>query len=69
MFFSKEELEEMLGYSLKELDVTLTFVKGEWEDNSFRKVALKKEDLTLLFERVREQTWADAQEQLMEWGY
>ena len=59
-FFTKEELEEMLGYSLKELDVT--------NNGDNEQIKVTKEDLFLLFERVREQTWVDAQEQLMEWG-
>ena len=63
MLFPKDELEEMLGYSLEQLDVTLFETSNE-----FVEYDLDKEDLTLLFERVREQTWADAQEQLMEWG-
>ena len=63
MLVSKTELEEMLGYSLEELDLSLKFEKGEYDDNSFRKVELSKETLTLLFERVREQTWFKAQEQ------
>lgn len=63
MLVSKTELEEMLGYSLEELDLSLKFEKGEYNDNSFRKVELSKETLTLLFERVREQTWFKAQEQ------
>lgn len=63
MLVSKTELEEILGYSLEELDLSLKFEKGEYNDNSFRKVELSKETLTLLFERVREQTWFKAQEQ------
>lgn len=63
MLVSKTELEEMIGYSLEELDLSLKFEKGEYNDNSFRKVELSKETLTLLFERVREQTWFKAQEQ------
>ena len=63
MLVSKTELEEILGYSLEELDLSLKFEKGEYDDNSFRKVELSKETLTLLFERVREQTWIKAQEQ------
>lgn len=63
MLVSKTELEEMIGYSLEELDLSLKFEKGEYNDNSFRKVELSKETLTLLFERVREQTWIKAQEQ------
>lgn len=62
MLVSKTELEEMLGYSLEELDISLKFEKGEYDDNSFRKVELSKETLTLLFERVREQTWCNAQQ-------
>lgn len=69
MLVSKTELEEMIGYSLEELDLSLKFEKGEYNDNSFRKVELSKETLTLLFERVREQTWIKAQEQFLEWGY
>lgn len=63
MLVSKTELEEMIGYSLEELDLSLKFEKGEYNDNSFRKVELSKETLTLLFEEVREQTWLKAQEQ------
>jgi hypothetical protein len=69
MLVSKTELEEMLGYSLEELDISLKFEKGEYDDNSFRKVELSKETLTLLFERVREQTWCNAQQQFSEWDY
>ena len=63
MLFSKEELEEMLGYSLEKLDVNLFETSNE-----FVEYDVDKEDLTLLFERVREQTWLKAQEELMEWG-
>lgn len=63
MLVSKTELEEMIDYSLEELDLSLKFEKGEYNDNSFRKVELSKETLTLLFERVREQTLFKAQEQ------
>lgn len=63
MLVSKTELEEMIGYSLEELDLSLKFEKGEYNDNSFRKVELSKETMAVLFERVREQTWVKAQEQ------
>ena len=69
MLVSKTELEEMLGYSLEELDTSLKFEKGEYDDNSFRKVELSKEILTLLFKRVREQTWCNALQQFSEWEY
>lgn len=65
MLVSKTELEEMIDYSLEELDLSLKFEKGEYNDNSFRKVELSKETLTLLFERVREQTLFKAQEQFI----
>lgn len=69
MLVSKTELEEMLGYSLEELDISLKFEKGEYDDNSFRKVELSKETLTVLFKRVRAQTWRDEQQQFSEWDY
>lgn len=58
MLFTQRELEQMSGFTLEELDLDLFETSNE-----FLEFDLDRSDFNKLFERVKELTYEQAQEQ------